>query len=177
MTSVRPATILAVLCLSISPGAAQAQFQQGGPGSAEPGWAPAGIGIRAGFDNAQSRPMLGAMVRIPVLPNGAVELLPNADVTFLPGLKQYQANFELVYLLDGRRGGFYGGGGIGVRNSVYGPDITAERRNERTYSLVLGIRFGALGRIRPELETRWIFLDEQVRDPRLVTFGATLALW
>jgi hypothetical protein len=175
--SVRPTSILAALCLSMLPCTVHAQFQQAGPAGANPRWAPPGVGARVGFDNAQSRPMLGAMVRLPVLPSGAVELLPNADVTFLPGLKQYQVNLELVYLLDGRRGGFYGGGGIGLRNSIFGPDATAGREYKRTYSLVFGIRFGGLGRIRPELETRWIFLDQQVRDPRLITFGATVALW
>ena len=173
----RPTSILAAVCLSLLPGTLHAQFQQGGQAGANPGWAPASVGVRVGFDNAQSRPMLGAMLRIPVLPNGTVELLPNADVTFLPGLKQYQFNLELVYVLDGRRGGFYAGGGIGLRNSIFGPDPAAARENEQTYSLVIGIRFGAIGRIRPELETRWIFVDQQVRDPRLVTFGATVALW
>jgi hypothetical protein len=177
MISVRPTSILATLCLWILPGTVHAQFQQGGPAGANPGWAPAGVGVRVGFDNAQSRPMLGAMLRLPVLPSGRVELLPNADVTFLPGLKQYQVNFELVYVLDGRRGGFYGGGGMGLRNSIFEADPAAARENKPTYSLVFGIRFGAVARIRPELETRWIFLDQQVRDPRSVTFGATIALW
>ena len=177
MTHVRPASLLATLCLLIVPTALHAQFVQGGPAGADAGWAPARVGIRAGFDNAQSRPMVGAMARIPVLPSGSIELLPNADVTFLPGLKQYQLNLELVYVLGGRRGGFYGGGGIGLRNSVFGPDPTADRRNERTFSLVVGIRFGAVGRIRPELETRWILLDGPTRDPSLVNFGVTVALW
>lgn len=177
MIPVRPASLVAALCLSLLPTAVHAQFAQGGSADADAGWAPAGVGIRAGFDNVQSRPMLGAMARIPVVPRGSIELLPNADVTFLPGLKQYQLNLELVYLLSGRRGGFYGGGGIGLRNSVFGPDPTADRRNERTFSLVAGIRFGGLGRIRPELETRWILMDEPTRDPSVVNFGATITLW
>ncbi len=177
MIPVRPASLLAALCVSMLPAGLQAQFAQGGPRGADTGWAPAGVGIRVGFDNAQSRPMVGAMARIPVVPSGSIEILSNGDVTFLPRLKQYQLNLELVYLLSGRRGGLYGGGGIGVRNSVFGPDPTADPRNERTFSVVAGIRFGGLGRIRPELETRWILLDEPTRDPSVVNFGATITLW
>jgi len=178
-----PPRIIAVgllLALGLTPQLLRAQFRdptgpdrQGGPA----GWAPVAVGARVGFDNAQSEPMVGALVRIPVLPSGAVELLPNVDVTFRPGFKEYQFNFEAVYVLGGRRGGLYFGGGAGFRNSVFSPDPTVPRRNEGTYSIVAGVRIGNLGRIRPEIESRWIFQDALIRDPRLVAFGVSLALW
>ena len=177
MTSFRPDLFALAFSLALLPHGLEAQFGSG-PGRAAPaGWAPAAVGVRVGFDNAQSEPTVGALVRIPVLPNGSVELVPNVDVTFLPGFKAYQFNFEAVYLTEGRAGGFYLGGGPGFRNSVFGPDPSAPRRNERTFSLVVGVRLGGLDRFRPELETRWILQDEQARDPRLVAVGVSMALW
>ncbi|SVB96625.1 uncharacterized protein METZ01_LOCUS249479, partial [marine metagenome] len=79
------------------------------------GWEPISIGVHAGYDNRNQQEMLGAQLRIPVLPSGRVELITNTDVTFLKSLKEYQTNFEAVYMLTPGRGGFYGGGGIGLR--------------------------------------------------------------
>lgn len=176
-TSARTGTFALAFLFALVPSVAHGQLRAGAGRAGDTGWAPAGIGIRAGFDNAQSEPLLGAFLRIPVLPSGRVELLPNADVTFLPGYKEYQVNFDLVYVTAGRRGGVYFGGGAGFRNSVFSPDPNASRRNERTFSLVAGVRFGDLGRFRPEVESRWIFQDELVRDPRIVSVGASVALW
>lgn len=179
MTSLRAASVALVLVvfLTLVPRSVHGQFRPGAGGGGAPGWAPAAIGVRVGFDNTQSEPMVGALTRIPVLPNGTVELLSSADITFLPDFKEYQVNFELVYLTAGRRGGLYFGGGMGLRNGLFSPDPNAPRRYERTFSLVAGVRLGGLGRFRPEVETRWILQDEQVRDPRLVAFGVSMALW
>jgi len=166
----------AVACWSI-PRPAHAQFRAGaGPGEAT-GWAPIAIGAKVGFDNAQSSPMVGAIVRIPILPSGSFEFMPNADVTFLDGFKVYQLNLEAVYLSQGRRGGFYSGGGIGFRNGVFSANPNDPRTTERVFSIVAGARFGGLGRVRPEFEVRWVLQDEQVRDPRIVLVGASVALW
>jgi hypothetical protein len=121
--------------------------------------------------------MVGALLRIPVLPNGSVELVPNADITFLPGLKEYQMNFEAVYLTGGRLGGLFAGGGVGVRNSRYSPDPAAARRSDLTLSIVAGVRLGVRSRFRPELEARWIFNSEYARAPRPAMIGLSVALW
>ena len=180
MTSVRmgPAAVVLVFALALAPGVAHGQFARPAAGPADAtGWPAAALGVHVGFDNAQSEPVVGARLHIPILPSGVVELLPNVDVTFFPEYKEYQTNFELVYMTAGRRGGLSVGGGAGFRNSPFSPDPNAPRRNERTFSLVAGVRFGGLGRFRPEAETRWIFQDELVRDPRLVVIGVSMALW
>jgi hypothetical protein len=176
MNCARAASLVLVCCPCLLPLPLAAQFRTTGD-EAEAGWAPASIGVRVGFDNSQSRPMLGALARIPVIPGGAVELMPNADVTFMPGFKAYQLNLELVYLLQGRRSGFYAGGGVGFRDSVVPSDPNGPSRTEGTFSVLAGLRLGELGRVRPELETRWILDSDQARDPALVVFGASLALW
>jgi hypothetical protein len=168
--------VLVAVCALPAP-ALQAQFRAGAQEEQATGWPPPAVGVRVGFDNAQSSPMVGAALRIPVLPSGWVELLPNADITFLSGFKVYQVNFEAVYLTQARRGGFYVGGGVGVRNGIFSADPNGPRRSERTFSAVAGVRLGGLGRVRPDVEVRWIFQDEQARDPRVVAAGVSLALW
>ena len=58
------------------------------------GWEPISIGVHAGYDNRNRQEVLGAQLRIPLLPSGRVELITNTDVTFLRSLKEYQTNFE-----------------------------------------------------------------------------------
>ena len=147
------------------------------PGGSAQGWPAVEIGARAGFDNQQRQEVLGALLRIPVLRNGHVELLPNADVTFLRGLKEYQLNLEAAYLLAGREGGPYLGGGVGFRNTIPPNDPTAERQTLTTFGLVVGIKFGGLGRVRPFLEFRRVFASDLAVDPQLLSFGVTFALW
>jgi hypothetical protein len=166
----------AALLLTLTPASLSGQFaenQQGGG----PGWAPVSIGVHGGYDNTQHGWMLGGFLGLPVLPSGAVELMPSADVTYLPGFEEYQANFEAVYVTGARRGGVIAGGGVGLRNSVFGPDPNADRRTVVTFSLVVGARLGTVGRFRPQVETRWILQSEQSRDPRQVLFGVGFALW
>jgi hypothetical protein len=151
--------------------------QLGAGAGAGAGWAPPSAGVRVGYDDSQQGYMVGALIRVPVLRNGSVELMPNADVTFLPDFKEYQVNFELVYLTAGREGGLYAGGGLGFRNSTFSGDPNADRRTERTFSVVAGVRLGGLGFLRPQLETRWILQDEWSRDPRHVAIGLALRLW
>ena len=167
--------IAVALSLCLLPSTLRAQFRSGDEQAA--GWAPAAVGVRVGWDNAQQGQIVGAILRIPVLPNGLVELMPNADVTFQPGIKEYQVNVEAVYVSAGRTGGLYAGGGIGFRNSRFSPDPAAARRDDLTFSLVAGIRLGGLGRFRPELEVRWILDSEYARDPRPVYVGLSVALW
>jgi hypothetical protein len=168
--------LVTVVALLVVPASVQAQFRAGPQGESR-GWAPASIGARVGYDNAQRGWMSGGFVGIPVLPSGMVELLSSFDVTFLPGFDEYQTNFEAVYLSGDRRGGLMAGGGVGFRNSVFDPDPSAPRRTVLTFSLVIGARFGTLGRFRPQVETRWILQDEWPRDPRQLEVGVGVALW
>ena len=170
-------SLLATLTLTLTPVPLLGQFDANQQAARGPGWAPVSIGVHGGYDNTQQGWMAGGFLGLPVLPSGAVELMPSADVTFLPGFKEYQANFEAVYLTGIRRGGILVGGGVGLRNSVFGPDPNADRRTAVTYSILLGARLGPYGHFRPQIATRWILQDEQSRDPRHVVIGVGFALW
>ena len=141
------------------------------------GWEPISIGVHAGYDSRSRQEVLGAQLRIPVLPSGRVELITNTDVTFLKGLNEYQTTIEAVYMLTPGEGGFYAGGGIGVRNTTLGTDLNDPRKTLQTFSLVTGAVLGSIGRIRPQLELRWIFIDETTVDPQHFTLGASFTLW
>ena len=141
------------------------------------GWPPVEIGVRVGYDNIQRQEVLGALLRIPVLPNRSLELLPNADVTFLRGLKEYQLNAEAVYLLAAEDGGIYAGGGIGFRSTIVPSDPAAGRQTLTTWSIVVGIKLMNLERVNPMLEFRRIFVRELVVDPQLLSLGVTFELW
>lgn len=166
-------SILAALSWAIP---VQAQFG-GGQASESRGWAPVSIGARVGYDNAQKGEMAGGFIGIPLVRTGIVELMPSFDVTFLPGFEEYQANAEIAYFTGDRQGGVMVGLGMGLRNSLFSPDPDAERRNIVTYSVMLGVRLGTLGRFAPQLEARWILQDEWPRDPRQVSLGVGFALW
>lgn len=142
-----------------------------GPG----GWAPPSVGVRFGYDNKQQNNVLGAQVRLPVIPSGVLELMGSLDVTFLPNLKEYQYNIEGIYVLDGRAGGFYGGAGLGLRNTVYPNSVG--RATELGYTAVIGIRIVQLGIVVPQIEYRWVFINEAPLTYQQLTVGVNVALW
>ncbi len=165
------------LALSAAALAASPALAQPGGQADSSGWPAVELGARVGYDNQQRQEVVGALLRVPVLRDGSIELLPNADVTFLRGLKEYQVNLEAVYLLAGRQGGPYLGGGVGFRSTIPPNDPTAGRQTYTTFGLVVGLKFGTLDRVRPFLEFRRVFVSELAVDPQLLSFGATLVLW
>lgn len=163
-----PGTLLALVLLFLPAGAAA---QSGS------GWSPAQVGLRVGYDNNANATVVGAQLRLPVLPAGWLELVPSGDVTFLPGLKEYQFNGDAVFVLGGRRGGLYGGGGVAVRSSVF--DADGDRETRTGTNLVVGLTTRALLADVPlgvQIEARWVFLDADF-DPRLFSFGVNVPLW
>lgn len=164
----------ALALLLVLPAAASAQRPSGGsPG----GWSPAQIGLHVGYDNNASATVLGGQLRVPVVPAGWLEVMPGGDVTFLTGLKEYQLNLDAVAVLGGERGGLYGGGGLALRNSVYGEGLDRETRTGA--NVVVGLatrgRFGDIP-LGVQFEARWVFLDADF-DPRVFTFGVNVPLW
>lgn len=157
------------------PGRAQTQLRA--PLGASRGWAPIGIGVRVGRDSALHDNVVGGQLRIPVLPNGSLELMPNMDVTFARGSKEYQYNLELVYIVGGDLGGLYGGAGIGFRNARFGAEPTSSRETAQGYTGVLGLKLGGLRRFSPQIEWRWVWVDKAGINPQQVTLGVTVALW
>lgn len=137
--------------------------------------------MRVGYDNVQRQEVVGALLRIPILPNGSIELVPNADVTFLRGLKEYQLNAEAVYLWLSDDGGLYAGGGIGFRNTI--PPIDPSlgppggREYITTFGIVVGLKLTGLERVNPMVEFRRVFASDLAIDPQLFSIGVTLELW
>lgn len=167
MTAKRTAHIwlLATLLAVLLPAGAQAQ-----------GWTPAMVGIRFGWLDRSSASVLGAQLHLPVIPSGRLELVPNADITFLHGLKEYEYSLDAVYISGGRRGGLMVGGGPAARNSIY--DESVGRETRRGWDLVLGLKTMP-GRGVPfgfQLEERWMFMRLPL-NPRVLSVGLNFPLW
>ena len=167
---------LAVALLTfITPLATEAQ-RRGPRQPAAASWPSITIGMKAGYDNSAKAEVLGAQLRIPLLRNGTLELMPTADVTFPSGLKESQYAVEALYLLSGRRGGLYVGGGLAFRNTIYGAEPNLPRETRQGYSVVVGTQFGGAGSFGAQLEIRWVFIERSAIDPRVVTFGVNIPL-
>jgi hypothetical protein len=174
----RPTLILCVLLVStaIATPSLTAQARPGAQAETPEGWAPPSFGIRGGYDNRKQRNLVGAQARLPVLPGGQVELMPSMDVTFLLlGVKDYQYNIEAVYVFGGRAGGFYGGGGLGIRNSLFGD--AQVRSTKLGYTAVVGIRLVGLGLVVPQVEYRAVFISAAPISYQQLTLGVNIALW
>ncbi len=166
---------LVVLVTLAAPALAHAQ-QPDQSGSAA-GWAPASLGVRLGFDQAARGEVIGAQLRVPVLPSGRVELMPSGDVTFLTGLRDYGFNLDAVYVSGGRRGGIYLGGGLALRNSLFTSEPDADRETKTAFGAVIGVKGGGPGRLGTQVEFRWIFLPDDDYDPRTISLGVNFPLW
>ena len=163
------ASALLLMAMLAAPG--DVEGQQGSSS-----WAPVSAGIRIGYDDRTSGEVVGAQLHIPVVRSGHVEIMPSADITFLTRLREYQYNLDAVYVSAGRRGGAYAGAGIGWRNSIFGIVAAEPRETIRTYSIVAGLRGGLAESFGTQLEVRWLFLNQDVFDPRTVTLGVNFYL-
>jgi hypothetical protein len=148
------------------------------PGAgASQGWAPVMVGIRFGFQNRTSSSILGAQVHIPILPSGLVEVMPNADMTFLRGYKDYEYSVDALWLSGGRHGGLYAGAGPAVRSGIFDGNV-GQREHRTGWDIVLGLKTMP-GRGIPvgiQLEERWIFMRLPI-NPSVLTFGVNVPLW
>ncbi len=171
MTRLAPTLILAAL--AAAPASLHAQA------SADRGWKPAEIGLRAGYDNNSQGSVVGAQLHIPLLPSGLVELSPNGDITFYRGLKDYQVAIDAVFVTGARRAGFFGGVGWARRRSIFS-DGETPREWKAGWDLVAGVRTAADPRatlpVGIQLEMRWVFVDD-VYKPQVLTFGVNVPLW
>lgn len=170
----RSATLILGLALLLAPAGVDAQRGGGRSQDAGQGWPAPTAGLRVGYDDNSTGTVLGAQFRIAALPSGMVELVPNADVTFLPGLKEYQYGVDAVLVSGGRRGGIFAGGGIAWRNTIYeGPG----RETRMAPVLVVGARSSALfgAPFGTQIEMRWTYPDG-VFKPRALTFGVNFPL-
>lgn len=141
------------------------------------GWAPIQVGGRFGFDNNSTGKLVGAQIRIPVLPSGMAELVPGGDITFHSGgLKDYGFTLDGLFVTGGPGAALYGGGGLALRSSVWDEDGVRETKSGWTG--VFGIRSGSVGGapFGIQLQVRWIRVDENIK-PQLLTFGVNFPLW
>ncbi len=162
---------LALLLLA-APAAVAAQQ----PGADE-GWPAPAIGVRVGFDQSASGEVLGAQLRVPVLPSGRLELVPNADITFLNNLREYGFNVDAVFVSGGRQGGLYLGGGLAMRNSIFTAEIGGPRETEVGFGAVVGLKGGGPAGLMTQVEFRWSFLPDVDYDPRAITLGLNFPFW
>ena len=179
--------IACLIALSMLVGAAEvAEAQRRGrapPPSVAATWMPISVGMHGGYDDRSNGEVLGVHTRIPVLPNGLIELGGSGNITFLPGLREYHYNADLVIVPLQRRGGLYFGGGVAMRNSVFIIDPNAPvdpdspRETKRGFGVVAGLKSPGTGRLGLQVEARWVFMDDLPYDPRVLAFGVNLSLW
>lgn len=171
--------VVLVLTLFAIPSSAGAQGTGGGSGAGQDAtpWPPISAGLRLGYDQSSTGEVVGAQLRIPVLRNGHIEVVPGADVTFVTRLREYGFTTDVVYVTGGRQGGFYGGGGLALRNSIYGTDPESGRETKTGFGAVIGLKTGGTAGLGTQVEFRWIFLPGVDFDPRAVTLGVNIPLW
>lgn len=165
------------LCLALPPRTAEAQrFTPPLPTGGGSGWAPASAGVRAGWDYNNQATVVGTQLRLPALPSGHVEIVPNGEITFLNGLREYQGAVDAVVVSGGRGGGVYAGVGLAWRNTVW--EVGSPRETRSASVTVAGVRSSA-GRGAPfgtQLEMRWTWLGDLFK-PRVLTLGINFPLW
>lgn len=163
--------LLALFAALVIPLGATAQ-----QGSGSRGWAPIMVGIRFGAQQRTGSYVLGGQIRIPVLPSGLVEVMPNADVTFLHGRKDHQYAVDAVVVSGGRHGGLYAGAGVARRNGVFDQNVGEETRTG--WDLVVGLKTMP-GRGLPvgiQLQQRWVFMHMPI-NPAVLSIGVNVPLW
>lgn len=161
-----------LLLLVLVPGTVGAQERRGPPARPRP--QAVMVGARVGVDYFNDAFVMGAQSHLILDPWGVVDLMPNAEVAFFRGTRDWQLNAD-VAILPVR--GFYGGGGAAFRNSVYDFEV-GERETRTGYSFFLGLLVPPGRRsIATQVELRWSFIDD--KEPRSVTIGANwpLLLW
>lgn len=147
---------------------------QGGPRPTGTGWPAPTVGVRGGYDYNATGSVVGAQIRVAALPSGYLQLVPNGEITFLTGLREYQAGLDLVGVSGGRRGGIYAGAGIAWRNTLYeGPD----RETRLAPTVVVGILTSSLGGapFGTQIEMRWSYPEGEFR-PRVLSLGVNFRL-
>ena len=176
--TIRPIPVLLILALGLGAVAeVEGQVRRGRQPAEEAPWAPVSVGVRGGWDDRANAELLGAQMRIPVVRSGIVEVVPSADIAFLPGAKEYQYSGEISWVPGGRRGGFFLTAGVGWRDSVFGADVASgERTTYFGYVLGAGLK-SRVGPLEFELGLRWILLDDTSYRPTPATLGLNYPFW
>lgn len=176
-TVVAIAVLVTLLTAAVAVADVEAQVRRGRDADTSERWAPIALGVRAGWDQRANAEVLGAHLRVPVLRSGIVELVPNAEMAFLTGGKDYQYGLEAAWVPNGARGGVFLLGGIAWRET---PAVTpdAPERRETYFGWVAGAggKTG-VGRLEVEVDLRWVFLNGTSYRPNSLTFGVNFPFW
>lgn len=178
LPTVRVVAVL-VAALALLASSAAAQVRRGRAQPVAPRWAPVALGVRAGWqqDPNANGSVLGGELRIPLLRSGIVELVPSADMVWLPNTRDSQYNVDVLFVPQGPQGGVFLGGGVGWRDSPYGASISSDARETYFgYNLVIGGRT-ALGPLQLTAALRWTFLRGSEYSPNTLTLGLSYPFW
>lgn len=157
----RSAALAAASFLGMGLGATAAPLsaQEGGE------WMGVMLGAHAGVDYLFDGFVAGGQAIFMVDPWGRLSLVPNAEVEFRRGLRDWQANADLAVAPVS---GVALGGGLSWRNTIY--EEEAGRETRRGYSVFVGYRAPpSPRRFGPQIELRWSFIDRL--RPRTLTIG------
>ena len=171
------ACLLLMLSSVLAPADAEAQVRRGRPVDAGPGWGPITVGARLGYGQDPSGELLGAQIRFPVISSGRLEIAASADAFFIRGTRDFQYDGYLLYVHGGgSRGGLYGGGAIGRRDTE-NASVQDPNRTLTAYSAVVGARTGAGSFLRTYIEFRYTWLADADIRPTSLAIGLAIPLW
>jgi len=177
----RPAPVAALALAVLALGAldADAQVRRGRQEPVLPPWAPISVGVRGGWEQERlsSDGMIGAEVRLPVIRDGRLEVVPSFDAVFLNPEREDQLNLDLFYVPGGRRGGAFVGGGLAWRYSIIaGIGQGVPRQRYFGYNVAIGGK-QQVGPVHLMLTIRWTLLNDSEFDPNSAMVGVSLPLW
>ena len=128
-------------------------------------WMGAMVGAHAGVDYLFDGFVAGGQAIFLVDPWGRLALIPNAELEFRRGLRDWQANADAA-VMPAR--GIFVGGGLAWRNTIFEEELG--RETKQGYSAFVGYREPpSPGQFAPQIELRWSFIDRL--RPRTLTIG------
>lgn len=155
------ASVSILLLVAVLPASAQGPGGGGGP----PRYMGVSLGAHVGIDYLFEGFLIGGQGIFQIDPWGFVQLMPNAELEFRQGIRDWQANADAS--VSPVRG-IYLGGGVAYRNSIF--EEADGRETRRGSSVFVGYRDRAAPRrINPQVELRWTFVAD-IR-PRMLTIG------
>jgi hypothetical protein len=157
-------------------GSLEAQVRRGRTEPTLPRWAPTAVGVRVGYDEQARGEVLGVQFRVPIARNGVLEFVPNAEMVWVTGNKEYQYNLELAVVPGGLNGGLIFGGGAGWRDTVIGSAAEDARNTIFGWVLSVGGKTG-LGPIQIEALLKWTWLADTDYRPASATLGVNYPFW